>query len=383
MKVLIAIPCLLAGGTEIQTLSLVEALVAAGHEVTTACYFEHNAAMTARYEAAGSRVFCLSADGSRPRSICRTVVMLLRGLRGVVRNVRPDVAHVQYMAPGAIPIIILWLLGIKVIVATAHTAADIYTPRGLQLLRWLTRHVLAAFTCITQRAEQSFFGPTQRYQPDMPLRRRGNHFTVYNSLPSYIQPLAHPRQPNEATVVGVVSRLEHIKGSDLVVPAFAEIHRSHPATRLLIVGDGSQRSLMERQVSEAGLTDCVEFTGRQPQESLQACYDRIDVLLMPSRSEGFGLTALEGMARGCVVVAADTGGLPEVIGAGSDGIAGLLHRPGDAADIAQQAHTLLSNPQQRQSLSAAAIRRATDFSRAEYQRLVASLYQQLETLCKR
>lgn len=71
----------------------------------------------------------------------------------------------------------------------------------------------------------------------------------------------------------------------------------------------------------------------------QAYYDKIDVLLMPSRSEGFGLTAIEGMARGCVVVASDTGGLPEVVTED----AGLLHRPGDEADMADKVLSLLAD----------------------------------------
>ena len=56
MKVLIAIPCLLTGGTEIQTLNLVRALVKGGHQVTTACYFEHTENMVKLYEEAGSKV---------------------------------------------------------------------------------------------------------------------------------------------------------------------------------------------------------------------------------------------------------------------------------------------------------------------------------------
>lgn len=64
---------------------------------------------------------------------------------------------------------------------------------------------------------------------------------------------------------------------------------------------------MQEQAIELGVNDSIEWMGRQEQSCLQSLYDRIDILLMPSRSEGFGLTAIEGMARGCVVVASDTG----------------------------------------------------------------------------
>jgi len=65
MRVLICIPCLLTGGTEIQTLNLVEALIRGGHQVTTVCYFEHTPNMVSRYQQAGSKVVCLSVTGKR------------------------------------------------------------------------------------------------------------------------------------------------------------------------------------------------------------------------------------------------------------------------------------------------------------------------------
>lgn len=372
MRVLVGIPCLLTGGTEIQTLSLVEALIAAGHEVTVACYFEHAEAMVARYEAAGARVELLSADGSRPAGIKQITTFLYKRLKEVVRRWRPDVAHVQYMAPGALPILILRWLGVRTIVATAHTSGDIYS--SLRLVHWITRHILTAFQCITLRAEKSFFGDARMFSDAMTWRKRGNHFTVYNTLPGYIAVAGAGRLKSvQSTVIGVVSRLERIKGMDLVVPAFARIHARCADTRLLIVGDGSLRGVMEGQVADAGLTDCVEFAGRQPQARLQAYYDKIDVLLMPSRSEGFGLTAIEGMARGCVVVAADTGGLPEVVTED----AGLLHRPGDEADMADKVLSLLADSDRLTRLSAGAVARASIFSAREYGRQIAGWYSRL------
>lgn len=104
----------------------------------------------------------------------------------------------------------------------------------------------------------------------------------------------------------MVSRLEHIKGMDLVVPAFAKVYDKHKNVRLLVVGDGSLLKQMEEDANRLYLKNIIKFVGRQEQAALQSYYDKIDVLLMPSRSEGFGLTAIEGMARGCVLVASNT-----------------------------------------------------------------------------
>lgn len=376
MVILVCIPCLMTGGTEIQTLSLAKALVTAGHEVITVCYFEHTNEMVERYQQAGSRIVCLSVDGCRTAGLWATITFLYYGLRRIVKEMKPDAAHVQYMAPGAIPIILLRLLGIKTIIATAHTAADIYP--SLRLLKFIQRHLLTVFTCITERAERSFFGTSQLYSPTTVLARKGNHFTIYNNLPDYIQISTTPKQFRQPITIGVVSRLERIKGMDLVVPAFHLIHKKYTDTRSLVVGDGSLRPQMEQQVQEFGLSDAVEFVGRQPQEMLQSYYNKIDILLMPSRSEGFGLTAIEGMARGCVVVAANVGGLPEVI---KDGESGILHTPEEITEIAEKTCAIINNPHQFKNLSQQAIIRAKDFSTDVYQSHIADLYQKIATLC--
>ena len=372
MNVLVCIPCLMTGGTEIQTLNLVKALITAEHKVTTVCYFEHSTNMVERYKQAGSNVCLLSPDGKRPVGITNTVILLYKGLHRVLREVKPDVVHVQYMAPGAIPIIILRLLGIKRIVATAHTAADIYL--SLRLLHFVSRYILTAFQCITERAENSFFGNSQMYKAEMKLTRHGNHFTIYNNLPPYISIANKEQRIGKVITIGVVSRLEPIKGMDLVVPAFAKIHAMNPNTRLLVVGDGSLCPLMEQQKNDAGLNEVVKFAGVQPQEALQAYYDSIDILLMPSRSEGFGLTAIEGMARGCVVVAANTGGLPEVV---SDGKVGLLHEPESSDSLAEKAIRLVNDRELLMTMKQNAIGHVARFSFAHYSALINNLYSNL------
>lgn len=372
MRVLVCIPSLLTGGTEIQTLSLIEALVTTGHDVIVACYFEYANQMVERYRNAGATVELLNRNGTRPVGVKNTFINLWKGLRSIVKKFRPDVTHVQYMAPGALPILVLRTLGMKKIIATAHTSADIYP--SLKQIHWLNKHILTAFQCITLKAETSFFGNASLFSSDTKLRKHSNHFTIYNNLPSYIELADTPRKGTPITI-GVVSRLERVKGMDLVVPAFAEIYKHHPSMRLLIVGDGSQRDLMEQQVQNAGLPEkSVQFVGRQGQDKLQSFYDQIDILLMPSRSEGFGLTAIEGMARGCVPVVSNTGGLPEVV---EDGVSGLLHTSESVEDMISKIASIICNPKLFDQLSLGAYNRAHDFSRNQYTHQIEQLYGQL------
>ena len=446
MKVLICIPLLEQGGTEVQTLNTVRALVQGGHEVTVACYFEHTPYMIWQFEEAGAKVILFSPDGNRLGG-WRIVPFLYRNLRSVVKAVRPDIVHVQYMAPGTMVILLLWLMRVKNIIATVHTAADIY--KDLRLIHFIQRHCVRAWICITERAEHSFFGSSQLYSKDMVLGKR-NHFTIYNALPFRQQVnsddslvnVASPRlnaaeqqvncddslvnvalprlnateqrlkaiasqvnvaeqrlkdtqsqgddspatalrltsspaainRSEAAFTLGVVSRLEHIKGMDLVVPAFAEVRKRFPDVQLLVVGDGSLRGSMEQQAQELGCADAVTWAGRQSQESLPQYYGEMDIVLMPSRSEGFGLTAIEAMACGCVVVASDVGGLPEVV---CDGVCGLLHRSEDVWDMAEKICSLIASFELYRSLQKNALQHVQKFSFMRYAELIHNLYGKL------
>lgn len=366
MKVLVCIPCLQNGGTEVQTLSLVEALVAAGHEPVVACYFEHEANMVKRYSNAGAHVRLFSPDGNRPNGIKAIAKFLWHNLRQINREFRPDVAHVQYMAPGAIPILILKLLGVSKIIVTTHTAADIYGRNGLRLIKFLAYTCVDAFQCITLNAENGYFGTSSIFNGT--LKR---HFTIYNALPSHISIADKPKSiVNDTITVGVVSRLAEIKGMDLVIPAFEKAREHDERLKLLIVGDGDLRQLMESQAAESRFSSNIEFVGMKPQTELQEWYDKIDILLMPSRSEGFGLTALEGMARGCVPVVANVGGLPEVVVPECGGI----HNLEDIDDISVQLLSCISTLNER---SDAALKRANRFSLIEYNNTIKNLYRLL------
>lgn len=372
--VLIAIPCLLVGGTEMQTLRLVEALVANGYQCVTVCYFEYDRAMVQRFELAGSEVVCLSAYGTRPAGNIATYRYLSDGLRRVVAYYRPTVAHVQYMAPGAMPIVILRRLGIRKIIATLHTDASIYND--LKLLRFLQRHVATVFTCVTEVAERSFFGSSNLFDGSYQIKPH-DHITIHNSLPRGLSgnspKNADCRQP---ITIGIVARLEEIKGVDLVIPAFRKVLEGHPDSRLVIVGDGKMRPMMEEQQRQAGIGgERIEWTGRVAHGRLAELYRRMDLVWVPSRSEGFGLSAIEAMAQGCAVVAAAVGGLTEVVRHDVDG---LLFRPGDADDMAEKTLSLTNNPERLQEMRRRATESANKYSFENYSSKIKSLYSQLK-----
>ena len=371
--ILIGIPCLLVGGTEIQTLRLVEALVSGGYRVVTVCYFEYNAQMVNNYKIAGSEVVCLSAYSHRPEG--KTMwKFLYRGLQRVVNDYHPDIAHVQYMAPGALPILMLRWLGVKTIIATTHTTADIY--KNLRLVHFIANHITKVFTCVSQTAEKSFFGTANLYNEAMTLQAH-NHITLYNGIKLDHYSHSDARTLSEHPVIGVVARLEKIKGADLILPAFAQVLSNHPQVRLMIVGDGSLREMMEQQQASLGIApDKVIWKGRVSASTLPSLYKQMDIVWCPSRSEGFGLSAVEAMASGTVVVASIIGGLSEIVKS-EEHPAGLLFCTESTEDLADKSSQLLENPDLYAQLSQMGYNRSRDFGFEQYKANVLSLYQKL------
>ncbi|WP_455587181.1 glycosyltransferase family 4 protein [Bacteroides sp.] len=370
-KVLICISWLTTGGTQIQTLNLIKSLIEKHYQVVVVCYFGEIPQMTRRYEKTGAKI--VIGNLNEEENLFKKSLHLYHLLHGVVRKEKPNIVHVQYMAPGAIPILLLRTMGIKNIIVTLHTAADIYP--SLKLIHFLQKHCVRAFTCITLLAEKSFFGNAQLYTTKTQLDKR-NHFTIYNSLSEHFKISNTPKTFNTTITLGVVSRMERIKGMDLIIDAFALIKKRFPSTRLMVVGDGysSVKDNMRKQAIELNLNESIQWTGRQPIEELPEIYKQMDIVLIPSRSEGFGLTAIEAMSQGCVVVASNIGGLPEII---KDGVNGLLHQTENIKDIAEKTNYLIENPDVMKQMSEKAIEAVKQYSIEKYTELFGDLYRKL------
>jgi glycosyltransferase involved in cell wall biosynthesis len=114
-------------------------------------------------------------------------------------------------------------------------------------------------------------------------------------------------------VAGVVGRLRHEKGQDILLEAMAQVAARVPEARLLVVGDGPDRDALQAQARRLGLESSVVWAGQAAPEEVHAYYGAMDVLVVPSRFEGFGLVAVEGLAAGLPVVASGVEGLREIV----------------------------------------------------------------------
>jgi glycogen(starch) synthase len=136
-----------------------------------------------------------------------------------------------------------------------------------------------------------------------------------------------------------VGRLVNCKGVDIFIRALAELAAVKPAFGATIVGDGPARVMLELLARDLGLADRITFRGFVTGQALADIYRQHKVLVIPSQwEEPFGITALEGIACGCKVVAARSGGLPEAIGK-----CGLLFPKGDWRALASILEDLLDD----------------------------------------
>jgi len=145
--------------------------------------------------------------------------------------------------------------------------------------------------------------------------------------------------PNECDVIVMhVSNFRPVKRVDVVVDVFRRIRRRVRA-RLILVGDGPDRSEVEQRVADWGLNDAVTFAGEQ--QNLVPWLSVADLFLLPSAQESFGLAALEAMACEVPVVASNVGGLPEIV---EDGVTGFVCPPAAVDAMAERSIALLTDP---------------------------------------
>ncbi len=170
--------------------------------------------------------------------------------------------------------------------------------------------------------------------------------------------------PTDVPIVLFVGRIQPHKAPDVAVEAVARLSVGG-GPHLLVIGGasgpqgGRELSHLHRMIDELGVGDRVHILPAQPHASLARFYQAADVLVVPSRSETFGLVAAEAQACGLPVVAAAVGGLPHVI---ADGSTGTLVAGHDPAHYAEAIGNLLEHPARTAAMSRRAITFAEQFS---------------------
>ena len=141
----------------------------------------------------------------------------------------------------------------------------------------------------------------------------------------------------EERILTHISNFRPVKRIEDVVKIFYNVQKEIPA-KLLMVGEGPEKRNAELLVKKLGISDSVIFLGNSHEIAKILCYS--DVFLLPSKSESFGLSALEAMAAETAIISTNTGGLPEV---NVHGVTGYLSNLGDVEDMSKNAVSILKD----------------------------------------
>jgi L-malate glycosyltransferase len=167
---------------------------------------------------------------------------------------------------------------------------------------------------------------------------------VYSRNPEIAEEMRKEYAPDGQRVLVHLSNFRPVKRLTDVIEIFDRVHKRMPA-RLLLIGDGPDRSVAEWLAVQKGIHDDVLFLGKQDQ-----VYDKLsiaDIMLLPSELESFGLAALEAMACEVIPISTRAGGVPEVI---EHEVTGYLADVGDVETMARYAIELLTDEPRRREM---------------------------------
>lgn len=186
-----------------------------------------------------------------------------------------------------------------------------------------------------------------------------------------------PARRSKVPTVLFVGGLEPRKGLEYLVLAMEQVVKRFPQARLIVVAKtgfrGTDNWEFYRQLADhADVTASVEFHESVSQQTLLGFYSDCDILVLPSKTEGWGLSLMEAMASGKAVVASRVGGVPELV---REGVDGLLVEPGNVSGLADAMIKLLSDFDLRSMMGRAGRERVREFSWDETAKVVLAAYE--------
>jgi glycosyltransferase involved in cell wall biosynthesis len=220
---------------------------------------------------------------------------------------------------------------------------DIFEAPGLTPFhRWLTRYALSHADAVTATGP-ALADATMRFMP----AGRCVHSIPYGVDLDRFRPTERPAR--DKVVLGTVSRLSPEKGLVHLIDAIAA-GDLRGRVEVKIAGDGPERPNLEAHVRDRGLTASLDFAGWLDYDDVPAFLQSLDIFVLPSLFEGFGVAAAEASATGLPVIASRVQGLPDVV---VDGETGILVPPADPRALAGAIESLIDNAPRRRAMGEA------------------------------
>jgi glycosyltransferase involved in cell wall biosynthesis len=278
----------------------------------------------------------------RPISPIRDILGIIELWR-LCRRIRPTIVHANSSKAGILGRTAAWLARVPIRIFTAHGWAFKATSAlSSRVYLWADR-IVAPITSVVVCVSET------EYRAGVAARtcRPSRAVTIYNGV-EVAPPATRPDRPK--TRIVSVGRLATPKDFATLIRAASLLDPSRFDLHLL--GDGPDRSDLERLTDVLGITENVTFEG-----DVHDVDERLldsDVFVLSSHSEGLPISVLEAMAAGLPVVATRAGGIPELV---ADGVSGLLVPPDDVQALANALTTLIGDRELRVEMGAAGRRR--------------------------
>lgn len=256
-------------------------------------------------ESLGSAPVCMGAESRYDFS---AMCQLYRHMR----RIQPDVLHVHHTMPAFWGALLGKLVMQSSLVRSEHNNYT-YRSAGQRGINAVSQGLADRVLCNSRNTYRSMEGWRKRLIGE-------KWRVVYNGIDvSRIDRADSGKPPFEdsynGVTVGSVGRLVHQKNYQRLVRAFAQVvERSERESRLVLVGDGDKREIVEEEVGRLGINEHVVLTGEVDRDAVYAALHAFDLFVVPSLWEGFCNAAVEAMAAGLPIVCSDIPTLREVVG---------------------------------------------------------------------
>ena len=333
-------------------------------------------------------------DMVRRVSVWKDLKTLLK-LYTIFRRSNFSIVHSHTSKAGFLGCISAKLAGVPVIIYSPH--GHIFSLRGeisevsgnrLRLrfffyLRRLASLCADRIVALSQsdKREQAALGLAPEYKyVVIPNGIDPTEFSIKgkNNISGNKKPADSNSLSKEYPILGMIARLTGEKGHKYLLESLVEVKESYRDVLLWIIGEGPLRHEMEKKVIELGLCPNVVFMGLL--EDIPGILGKIDIVVLPSLYEAFGIVILEAMAMKKPVVATDVGGVSEVV---ENGRTGILVAPGDSHGLAEAIIRLADDKELSKIMGDNGYERVIKFfTKQEMLRKVDTLYRELASNVK-
>ncbi|MHB8171380.1 MAG: glycosyltransferase family 4 protein [Thermincolia bacterium] len=327
-----------AGGMKEHLCDLVANLDGERFNIVVAC--PRDSAVAREVAALGIQVVPVDMQGEISLwSDLKVISQLVR----ILREGRIDILHAHSSKAGLVGRVAAILAGTPAIVFTVHNFIFYDNLSALKKKVYALAEKILAYptnTIITvSNALRDGIIKTEGINPDKIV-------TIYNGIDT--RPfekavnkdrLRQKLKLESGPVIGTVARLAPQKGVGYLVEAAAKVVMEYPEAQFLVAGDGPLLPELKQQAVNLGIEKNIRFLGHW--EDIAHLFAVLDVFVLPSVTEGLGLTVLEALAAERPVIATNVGGLPEIVHLGQTG---LLAKVRDPVDLAKQILYMLNNP---------------------------------------